>query len=155
MLEVGYKIPDVVLSDDAGRSIRLHDFIGQHPLVIYFYPKDGTPGCTREACAFRDHIDDFLKHGAKVIGISGDSVESHRTFKDKYGLNFTLLSDNEGKAMCLFKVKSLLGLWPGRVTYVTDLQGIIRYRFNSALRPVKHVKEALEYIAKSAHNRTA
>ncbi len=156
MLKEGNLIPDISLKDDEGETVRLHDYIGQSPLVIYFYPKDDTPGCTIEACGFRDYNDDFQEVGAKVFGISGDSEESHRKFKKKYRLNFSLLSDIHRKAEKAFGVKrNLLGLLPGRVTFVTDLEGRIILVFDSALNPRKHVQEALNKLRGSIKKNTA
>ena len=115
--------------------------------MIYFYPKDETTGCTKQACAFRDHYQDFLDAGAEVIGISSDSEESHGSFVDHYGLPFILLSDKGGELRNKFGVPaSLLGLIPGRVTYIVDKQGIIKYIFNSQIRIEKHITEALLYF---------
>ena len=147
MLEIGNKIPDITLPDENGINVRLKDYIGKKPLIIYFYPKDETPGCIREACSFRDSFDEFQQLGALVIGISNDSVKSHFLFKKKYRLNFTLLSDKSRIAERSFKVKrNLLGLLPGRVTFGVDLKGIVRFCFDSALNPKKHVKESLSFL---------
>jgi peroxiredoxin Q/BCP len=122
--------------------------VGKKPLVIYFYPKDNTPGCTAEACSFRDQYEDFKDLGAEVIGISSDSVSSHQQFSEQYKLPFILLSDNDKKIKTLFGVPSgLFGLLPGRVTYVTDKNGVIQMIFDSVLA-TKHIPKALQAIKK-------
>lgn len=93
---VGSNAPDLTLLSQSGEMVSLRDFLGQKPVVLFFYPKDDTPGCTRQACAFRDEYEDFGNLDAEVIGISSDSVESHRNFADKHNLPFTLLSDEGG-----------------------------------------------------------
>lgn len=146
-MKTGDKIPDFALINQDGNEFKLSDVLGKQIIVLFFYPKDNTAGCTAEACAFRDAYQDFTEAGVKVIGISSDGVESHRGFADKHRLPFTLLSDPQGKVRKQLKVPgSLLGLLPGRVTYVVDKQGKVRHTFNSQLRPEAHVKEALEVI---------
>jgi thioredoxin-dependent peroxiredoxin len=115
-------------------------------VVLFFYPKDDTPGCTKEACAFRDDYEEFGKLDAEVVGISSDSVESHRSFAKKHGLPFTLLSDEGGKVRKLYGVSNTLGLFLGRVTYVLDEQGVIRHVFSSQLGAKRHVEEALKIL---------
>jgi peroxiredoxin Q/BCP len=112
-------------------------------LVLFFYPKDDSPGCTRQACAFRDDYEQFAKLDAEVIGISSDSVESHRSFAAKHHLPFTLVSDEGGKVRKLYGVPNTLGLFPGRVTYVIDREGVVRHIFSSQVGIVEHVEEAL------------
>jgi len=114
--------------------------------VLFFYPKDDTPGCTKEACAFRDDYEEFGKLDAEVVGISSDSVESHRSFARKHRLPFTLLSDEGGKVRKLYGVSNTLGLFPGRVTYVIDEQGVIKHVFSSQLGTKRHVEEALKIL---------
>ena len=123
-------------------------FIGK-PLVIYFYPKDDTPGCTRQACAFRDEFERFSEAGVIVFGISSDSTDAHRRFKERYDLPFDLLADEQSKVRKLIGVPSgFLGLLPGRVTYIIDNKGIVRHTFSSQLDMTAHVEEALRIIAK-------
>ena len=124
----------------------LGDFIGNKPVVLFFYPKDDTPGCTKEACAFRERYEDIRELNAEVIGISSDSVESHRSFAAKHELPFTLLSDEGAKVRKLYGASSTFGLIPGRVTYVLDEEGVIRHIFSSQLGVVEHVEEALEAL---------
>ena len=122
--------------------------MGHKPLVIYFYPKDNTPGCTAQACSFRDQYEDFKDLGAEVIGISSDSVSSHQQFTRQFKLPFILLSDSDKKIRKLFGVPTgMFGLIPGRVTYVTDKNGVVQMIFDSMLA-TKHIPKALEAIKK-------
>jgi len=146
-LAAGAKAPDFSLEDQNGRRVSLADLRGRN-VVVYFYPKDDTPGCTREACSFRDQYTDFTDAGAEVYGISSDSPASHRAFAAKYELPFTLLSDPDGKVREAFGVPATLGLLPGRVTYVIDRQSVIRHAFNSQLSPARHVAEALQVLGR-------
>jgi thioredoxin-dependent peroxiredoxin len=129
-LKVGDKLPFFVAKDQNGDEFSIETLIGKKILVIYFYPKDDTPGCTKQACFLRDHYVEFKDIGAEVIGISSDGAASHRKFIHKYDLPFILLSDADKKLRKLFGVKNIfLGLIPGRVTYVVDLNGIIQMVF--------------------------
>jgi peroxiredoxin Q/BCP len=141
-LKVGDTAPDFALPDRAGRTVRLSDYRGKQPVVLYFYPKDDTPGCTKEACAFRDQYEDFKEGGAEVIGVSSDSNESHEKFAAKYRLPFVLLTDRGGAVRKQYGVKATLGVLPGRVTFVIDKQGVVRHLFNSQLQATQHVAEA-------------
>ena len=129
-MDEGEKAPDFTLEADDGRQISLKDYLGKR-VVVYFYPKDDTPGCTREAVEFRDVADEFEREGAVVVGVSKDSVESHRKFKQKYGLPFTLLSDPDGKVLELYgvwKEKSLYGrtfMGTERTTFLIDEKGVV------------------------------
>lgn len=147
MLRVGDRAPEFTARDDSGQEVSLSDFRGKK-VVLYFYPKDDTPGCTREACGFRDHYMRLLDRGAVVLGVSTDSVESHRRFKQKYDLPFPLLSDPDRKIVTAYGVwnqKSFagrLGFGVERTTFVLDEQGVITHIF----RKVKvdgHVEEVL------------
>ena len=142
-VEEGAIAPDFTLPSQSGQMVSLMDFVGEKPVVLFFYPKDDTPGCTKEACAFRDDYQGFGKLDAEVVGISSDSVESHRRFAAKHNLPYTLLSDEERKVRKLYGVPNTLGLFPGRVTYVIDREGIVRHVFSSQLGAEKHVEEAL------------
>jgi peroxiredoxin Q/BCP len=124
----------------------LNNFLGKKLVVLYFYPKDDTLGCTKEVCAFRDNFEDFRKLNAEVIGISSDSVESHRAFLKRHDLPFTLLSDEEGNVRKLYGVPTTLGLFPGRVTYVIEEEGVVRHVFSSQLGVERHVAEAVEAL---------
>ena len=115
-------------------------------MILFFYPKDDTPGCTKEACSFRDSHEQFEKLEAQVIGISSDSVKSHERFVEKHGLPFVLLSDEGGEVRKLYGVPNTLGLFPGRVTYVIDEEGVVRHIFSSQLGISRHVEEALEAL---------
>ncbi|MFY0652982.1 MAG: peroxiredoxin [Cyclobacteriaceae bacterium] len=145
-IKIGDQIPKFSLEDQHGNMVSIETYLGK-PLVIYFYPKDDTPGCIREACYFRDQFEVFAEHGAEIIGISTDSPKSHLKFAKKYKLNFTLLSDKSREVEKLFGVKrSVLGLLPGRVTFVFDKEGIVRHVFNSQFKAEQHVEEALQII---------
>jgi peroxiredoxin Q/BCP len=147
-IEKGEKIPKFELKDQDGNVFNSEDVVGKKPLVIYFYPKDFTPGCTKEACSFRDSYEDFQDAGAEVIGISNDSEKSHSKFSKKYKLPFVLLSDANGRVRKKFGIKkSLLGLVPGRETFVIDAEGKVIFKFNS-LDASKHMKKALNAIKK-------
>jgi peroxiredoxin Q/BCP len=143
---VGDKAPDFTLPSNSGEQVRLHDRIGENAVVLYFYPKDETSGCTAEACAFRDSYEAFTDLGAEVIGVSSDSVERHVAFAGKNNLPFTLLSDVGGKVRKLYGVPSTLVVLPGRVTYVIDRDGTVRHTFNSMMNFGGHVTEALEAV---------
>jgi peroxiredoxin Q/BCP len=144
-IQVGDIIPDFSLNDQDGNMVDISNFRGRKKLVIFFYPMDGMLGCTREACYFRDLSEAFDEVGAVIIGISGQSVESHKDFATKYRLNYTILSDRENKVRKLFNVpSSAFGLIPGRVSYVADSEGKIIHVFNSQLQPKRHADEALK-----------
>src|SRR5918995_6348623 len=123
-VKVGSVAPNFTLPSQAGEMVSLEDFFGRRPVVLFFYPKDDSPGCTREVCAFRDKFEEFGKLDAEVIGISSDSVESHRSFAVEHDLSFTLLSDEAGNIRRLYVVPKTFGLFPGRVTYVIDKGGM-------------------------------
>lgn len=149
--KVGDKAPDFTLSSQMGDNVTLSEFFGKKNIVLYFYPKDESPGCTREACSFRDSYEDLTNLGAEVLGVSGQSVESHKSFATHYGLPFVLLSDKDNKVRELYGVPSTVGLIPGRVTYIIDKQGVIRHIFSSQTQTQRHVEEAkkkLEEIEK-------
>lgn len=145
-LQIGDRAPDFTLTSATGETVTLSDFRGKKPVVVYFYPKDDTPGCTAESCAFRDSYQVFQDIGAEVIGISGDSVDSHRKFANKYSLPFILLSDSQNSVRKQFGVPATLFVLPGRVTYVIDKEGIIRHVFNSMMDFKAHVDEALNTL---------
>lgn len=147
-LQVGDVVPDFSLPSQKGDSFEFSKHKGKKNLVIYFYPKDDTPGCTKESCTFRDYYEDFVDAGAEVIGISSDSIESHQNFAQKHRLPFTLLSDEKGEVRKLFGVPKTMGLLPGRVTYLVDKQGKVKHIFNSQFQAEKHVMEALAQLQK-------
>lgn len=145
-LKIGDIIPNFAAKDSHGEIFESQSVLGRKPLVIYFYPKDNTPGCTTEACSFRDQYEDFKDLGAEVIGISSDSVKSHQSFANKYKLPFVLLSDEDKKLRNLFGVRNnLFGLLPGRVTYIIDKNGVLIYVFDS-MDAAKHIPKALSII---------
>jgi peroxiredoxin Q/BCP len=147
-LKIGDKLPNFSAKDTNGTTFNSQDYIGKQSLVIYFYPKDYTPGCTTQACSFRDSYQDFKDLGAEVIGISSDSVQSHVRFKSKFDLPFILLSDNDKKLRKLFGVaKDYLGLIDGRTTYVIDKSGIIKLVFDSTSAKI-HITKTLEILKK-------
>ncbi|MEM3185666.1 MAG: peroxiredoxin [Conexivisphaerales archaeon] len=147
MLNVGEQIPNVKLLSEEGNEVELASFLGKK-LVIYFYPKDGSPGCTKEACEFRNEYSKFMKLGAEIIGISGDGPDSHRFFKSKNSLPFILLSDAKGEARRAFRIGKTLGLIDSRVTFVVDEKGKVQYTYNSQFRPQEHIRRALEFLSK-------
>ena len=146
-VKVGSVAPDFTLPSQSGEMVSLGDFLGKKPVVIFFYPKDNTLGCTKEVCAFRDSFEELGKLNAEVIGISSDSVESHKDFAEKHELPFTLLSDEGGKVRRQYGVPTTLGLLPGGVTYVIDKDGMVRNVFSSQLGVERHVEEALKTLA--------
>jgi peroxiredoxin Q/BCP len=147
-IDVGDDAPELMLSTHTGEQITLADYRGKRAVVVFFYPKDGTPVCTKEACAFRDAYEDFVEAGAVVIGISGDSAARHQAFASNHRLPFVLVSDKDGKARRAFGVPKSMGLLPGRVTYVIDKEGIVRHVFSSQFAADRHVKEALDALRK-------
>jgi len=142
---VGQLAPDFTLPDQDGADVTLSSLRGRW-VVVYFYPKDDTPGCTKESCSFRDSFEDFTDAGATVIGISSDSVASHKAFAEKHRLPFTLLADVDGTVRAAWGTGKTLGLLPGRVTYVIDPEGVVRHRFSSQFKPTSHIAEALAVI---------
>jgi len=148
-LKEGDKIPAFVLNNQDGKSVNMADFIGKTAMVIYFYPKDDTPGCTKESCSFRDSFQDFKDVGAEVFGISGDDEKSHKKFAEKHRLPFTLLADKDNHVReKIFGVpRGVLGLLPGRVTYIVNKEGVIIKVFNS-MSGANHHTEALEILKK-------
>jgi thioredoxin-dependent peroxiredoxin len=145
-IPVGSPAPDFELSATGGARVKLSDYVGKKTVVLYFYPKDDTPGCTAESCSFRDSYQDFLDVGAEVIGVSNDDVESHEAFKKKHRLPFVLLSDPKGATRKAFGIKKTFGLLPGRETFVIDKKGIVRDAFSSQIRVNEHANRALELV---------
>lgn len=147
-LQIGDIVPNFSSIDTKGNLFESASVVGKKPVVIYFYPKDNTPGCTAQACSFRDQYKDFLDLGAEVIGVSGDDLDSHQKFTSKYRLPFLLLSDTNKKIRKLFGVPAtLLGMLPGRVTYVIDSNGVVQMIFNSMLAG-QHLPKALAAVKK-------
>lgn len=145
-LSEGDAAPDFYATATDGRQIRLRDFVGRTGLVVFFYPKDGTRICTAEACAFRDSYTLFTQAGFEVIGISGDSAESHAQFVSEHQLPFPLISDQDGSFRRLFGVPRVLGLLPGRVTYVINPAGTICRIYSAAFASGEHVQQALKAL---------
>ena len=146
-IKTGSIIPSFALPDQNGNLFDISSVLGKKNLVIYFYPKDDSPGCTAQACSFQDQFEVFKEADAVIIGISAQSVESHKEFALKHRLTFTLLSDKGNKIRKQFGVPTnLLGLLPGRVTYVADKTGKVIYIFNSQINVTKHVDEALRIL---------
>jgi peroxiredoxin Q/BCP len=147
-VRAGDPAPEFSLPDRNGRAVRLGDYRGKKPVVLYFYPKDDTPGCTVEACSFRDQYEEFRDAGAEVIGVSSDSAEKHGKFADKHRLPFVLVADAGGAVRKRYGVPATLGLLPGRVTFVIDRDGVVRHVFNSQFQAKRHVAEALDALKK-------
>ncbi len=146
-IKVGSTIPAFILPDQNGNMFNIGSLLGKKNMIIYFYPKDDSPGCTAQACSFRDQFEVFSEADAVIIGISSQSVKSHKEFAEKHRLTFTLLSDEGNKIRKQFGVPTnLFGLLPGRVTYVADKSGKVIYTFNSQLQTQKHVDEALRIL---------
>ena len=146
-LVAGSTVPEFELKDQHGHLFKLESVLGKKNMVIYFYPKDDSPGCIKEACSFRDQFEVFKEADAMILGISEQSVESHRQFAQKHRLNYTLLSDTGNKVRKLFGVQgNLFGLIPGRVTYVVNKEGKVIYLFNSQMQAKKHVENTLQKL---------
>ena len=144
--QVGDHAPDFTATTQDGERVQLSDFVGKQGLVLFFYPKDGTAICTKEVCAFRDSYEKFTDAGVAVIGVSGDTEESHRDFIGQHKLSFPLISDRDGTLRKTFAVPLTMGLIPGRVTYVIDPDGIIRQIFSAQFVSNEHVQRALEAV---------
>ncbi len=142
----GDPAPEFSMTAHTGEPIRLSDYRGEKVVVLFFYPRDGTPVCTKEACAFRDAYEQFTEAGAQVIGVSSSGEPSHRAFAARHGLPFPLISDPGGSLRKAFGVPKTLGFLPGRVTYVIDKEGIVRMAFSAAMTADRHVTEALEVV---------
>ena len=145
-IKVGDKAPDFTLQSQMGDNVALSEFLGKNNIVLYFYPKDESPGCTKEACRFRDNYQELTDLGAEVLGVSRQSIESHKSFASHYGLPFILLSDKENKVRELYGVPSTIGIILGRVTFIIDKKGIIRHIFNSQTQAKRHVEEAKKVL---------
>ena len=150
-LSIGQQAPDFEKPTHKGETISLAKLRGDKAVVLYFYLKDETPGCTAEACTFRDAYEDFTDAGAVVIGVSQDSLASHEKFAAHHRLPFELISDEDGTLRRAYEVpSSMLGILPGRVTYVIDRDGKVAHVFNSQIQAKRHVKEALDVVKRIA-----
>lgn len=149
-LTVGDRAPEVTAVAHDGRRVALSEFLGHGPVVLFFYPKDGTSICTKEVCAFRDAYEDFVRSGAVVLGVSSDGEQTHRRFAERQNLPFTLLSDPDKALRRAFGVPKTWGFLPGRVTYVLDRDGFIRHVFNAQFTADRHVAEALATVRQLA-----
>lgn len=145
-VQIGDPVPEVRLELHDGRTVPLRELIAGRVAVLYFYPRDGTPICTAQACAFRDAYEEFSRLGAVVIGISSDSTQRHRQFAEQHRLPFLLASDEEGALRRAFGVPRTWGIFPGRVTYVIDPGGIVRHVFEAQWTARGHVEEALRVV---------
>ncbi|MCX6286534.1 MAG: peroxiredoxin [Bacteroidetes bacterium] len=148
VIKEGMKAPDFTLPSQDGGMVSLSQFIGNKSVVLFFYPKDESYGCTKEACSFRDNYEVFKETGAEVIGISADDEASHKSFAAHHKLPYILLSDKDRKVAGLYNIGRTLGVLPGRVTYVMDKTGIIRKVFSSQFNFEKHIEEALKILKK-------
>jgi peroxiredoxin Q/BCP len=142
-VQAGYKAPDFSLPSNTGETIRLSDFLGKKNAVIFFYPMDESPVCSKEAKAFRDKYQEFKNLDAEIIGISSQSIESHKSFAAHHNLPFILASDTDNKVRKLYGVSATLGIVPRRVTYIIDKEGVVKFVFSSQLHPAKHADKAL------------
>ena len=150
-ISIGDTCPDFSLKNQNGEMININDYIGSKHVIIYFYPKDNTPGCTKEACSFRDAMQELNTLDCAVFGISADSVASHKKFADQFRLSFNLLSDVGNTVRKSFKVPAnLFGLIPGRVTYIVNKEGKIVHIINNQMNPDKHIEETIKTITSLA-----
>jgi thioredoxin-dependent peroxiredoxin len=145
-IQVDDRAPDFSATTQDGSTIKLSDLLGKRSVVLFFYPRDGTPTCTKEACSFRDSYGKFVDAGAEVIGVSSDSAETHREFANQHDLPFHLISDADGSLRKAFGVRRTLGVFPGRVTYVIDKEGIVRLIFSAQFASEEHVRQALRAV---------
>ena len=145
-LSIGSKAPDFVLRDQDGNGVHFADRIGKKTIVLYFYPKDFTGGCTQEACAFRDSYEVFKDAGAEVIGVSADAPETHHAFAEQHRLPFTLLSDPGSKVAEAYGLSKKFGFIPARTTFVIDRDGVIRHMFESMVNMGAHIDEAKKIV---------
>ncbi len=143
-LKVGDKAPEFEANDESGKKVALSDFRGKSPVVLYFYPKAETPGCTAEAKCFRDNWDSIKPLGATVLGVSSDSEEKQKSFKDHHKLQFTLLSDRDKKIREAYDAKGFV--IPARITFIIDKDGIIRGIHNSQMDPKSHIDFSIKTL---------
>jgi peroxiredoxin Q/BCP len=149
-LRLGDVAPDFMAELHTGEQLRMADFRGRQVVVLFFYPRNNTSICTREACAFRDAFEAFTEAGAVVIGVSGDSLDRHRSFAERQSLPFYLVSDRGGSISRAYGVPKRLGLLPRRATFVIDRDGVVRHAFESLFTADRHVSEALAIVRQLA-----
>jgi len=145
-IAIGDRAPQFTATAHTGQGVALADYLGKQVVVLFFYPRDGTPVCTAEACGFRDAYADFVAAGAAVIGVSVNSLERHRQFAAERHLPFLLMSDHDQALQKAFGVPRLLGFLPGRTTYVIDKEGVVRHVFTSHFAAGRHIDEALRVV---------
>ena len=145
-LHVGDHAPNFTATAQDGSSICLSDFVGKKAMVLFFYPQDHSPICTKEACSFRDSYQRFVDAGVDVVGVSSDSSEEHQTFAARHRLPFKLISDSDGSLRKAFGVPKAMGVLPGRTTYVIDKQGVVRLEFTAQLAADEHVEKAISAL---------
>lgn len=146
MLTPGTTAPLFNLKNQDGNPVELKSFLGKKTIVLFFYPQDETPGCTAEACSFRDNHIGFQAHNAQVIGISSDSEQSHRNFQSKHALPYPLLSDPHGEVAQSYGVKKRFGFLKDRISFVIDQKGVIRHAYSSQMQVHKHIDECLRAV---------
>ncbi|MCH8850264.1 MAG: peroxiredoxin [Chloroflexi bacterium] len=146
MLKEGTAAPEIEATLDDGEAFSLAGFRGKKNVVLYFYPKDFTPGCTKEACAFRDSYDEVEQYDAVVVGVSTDSTESHKAFREKHELPFPLIPDPDKRIVKLYEAKGLLGLMTARMTYVIDKEGTIRKALRHDFAVGKHLPAVIDAL---------
>lgn len=147
-IAVGDTAPEFTATLQDGTTFDSATLLGKKSLVLFFYPKDNTPVCTQQACAFRDAYEQFVAADVEVIGVSSDSPTSHQKFAAKHKLPFPIISDRDGALRKLFGVPRAMGIFPGRVTYVIDKAGTVQMVYNATLAAEPHVRKALEAVAK-------
>ncbi len=145
-VKVGDEAPEFSLPAQDGRMVSLKEYKGVKNVVLYFYPKDFTMGCSAEARSFGENYDEIAKMGAEVIGVSSDTPESHQKFATECNARFLMLSDSDGNVRKAYGATGTLGFVPGRVTFVIDKQGVVRHVFSSQVRPKQHVDEAMNAL---------
>lgn len=155
VVKIGDKAPDFELQRLDGGFFRLYELLKEKNVVLYFYPKDSTADCTRQACEFRDHYDLFKELQTEVVCISSDKADSHKRFERVYRLPFTLLSDTDAQIRNLYGVPRRFGIVPGRAIYVIDKTGTVQYVFNSLSKPAEHVQKVLDVLFDLNHESVA
>lgn len=148
-IKIGDNCPTFELKNQRGELIKSTNLIGEKKLLVYFYPKDGTPGCTKQACSFRDEYEQFQSYNCEVIGISSDSPSSHEKFAQFHHLNFNVLADDKKEVRKLFGVPKFLRLLDGRVTYLFNEEGVLIWKFNGLFNATKHISEAIIFLEKT------